>query len=946
MKKRLLIVVAAIIAVGVLAVVLLSHNHTYSDKYEFDNEQHWLECQGEKCEEKQDLSAHAWDEGRVVTSATHTAEGVFEHSCTVCDATKQVPIEKLLPSDGSIAFVDGFKLGKTYDGAVVAVKAESYMVVGDGEVSVEWYSGSQKLESAPVLPGTYSVKLILASTAKYNGAQTSHEFVIAKRSANISFVQDFALDKAYDGTPVSVDSDDYTVVGDGVVAVEWYCGDEKLASEPTLPGEYTLKIVIATSKLYNRAEKTLDFVISKGDGSVEFAQDLNLDKVYDGTPLTIENDDYTVVGDGAVTLEWYKGTEKLESAPTASGEYSVKIVLSEGENYNGAEDTLDFVISKADGSIEFAQDLNLDKVYDGAPLTIENDDYTVVGDGTVTFEWYKGTEKLDGAPTVLGEYSVKIVLSEGENYNGAENTLDFVISRADGSVKFAQDLNLDKVYDGTPVTIENDDYTVVGDGTVTFEWYKGTEKLDGAPTVLGEYSVKIILSEGQNYNGAEASLEFSIVSLIVEPGSIKIDGADELENEFCYVGGVSLDLKYTGEYATALGIGTVEYASKTSEDVSEWAWTTTVPTEKGKYAARIYFEGNEAFKSTYTDYVVFEIGDHVIDFKGECVGCDLSYLQKIELGTKFNIEYEDSTTIYYYLDTEIGQMYEIVRNEGDSSRFYFYNEDGTLVGNQTIGLKFIAEYERYYIVCSMSSKPTSAMTVNEYIPGYRQEGVVVHELKEGETLNVTITSREVWLKIDNTSGKYDKYMFIGSDPWGYDESFSLEGMFQKGWTSTGTSKGYENRIDFSDFKENNVIYYMVRYSEEMVGKSVSFNLLKPVSKMLSKNTTINIEGDEYITADGYAYLELGYSYEKVYGISGDLATIEVINKKSAEYLGEKDGVHYYRSNTTFDMCLVIKIQNREGSLLITEHTEHFDYEDGKCICGEVLSDDSTEESIE
>ena len=66
-------------------VLSASHKCSYGD-YKYSDTFHWLECS--ICLGKQNTKAHTWDEGVVITPATHTTAGVMKYSCTVCEFTK------------------------------------------------------------------------------------------------------------------------------------------------------------------------------------------------------------------------------------------------------------------------------------------------------------------------------------------------------------------------------------------------------------------------------------------------------------------------------------------------------------------------------------------------------------------------------------------------------------------------------------------------------------------------------------------------------------------------------------------------------------------------------------------------------------------------------------------------------------------------------------------
>lgn len=64
--------------------------HTFGDWEKHDAAQHRRICACGKVE----YEDHAWDEGKIITAATHLTEGEIDHTCTVCGALKREVIPK------------------------------------------------------------------------------------------------------------------------------------------------------------------------------------------------------------------------------------------------------------------------------------------------------------------------------------------------------------------------------------------------------------------------------------------------------------------------------------------------------------------------------------------------------------------------------------------------------------------------------------------------------------------------------------------------------------------------------------------------------------------------------------------------------------------------------------------------------------------------------------
>lgn len=77
----------------------LSHEHTFGDAWEHDEDGHWQIC--EECLGNSESQAHTWDEGTVILQPTETEEGIKKYVCTVCGQEKQehIPAETVPGGD-------------------------------------------------------------------------------------------------------------------------------------------------------------------------------------------------------------------------------------------------------------------------------------------------------------------------------------------------------------------------------------------------------------------------------------------------------------------------------------------------------------------------------------------------------------------------------------------------------------------------------------------------------------------------------------------------------------------------------------------------------------------------------------------------------------------------------------------------------------------------------
>jgi hypothetical protein len=199
-------------------------------------------------------------------------------------------------------------------------------------------------------------------------------------------------------------------------------------------------------------------------------------------------------GEGEVTYTYaVKGSDDFsETVPTAVNDYTVKATIAATDNYKAGTATADFTIAKAD----IAPTVSLDGWTYGEeanqPIVTGN-----TGKGVVTYLYKeKGASDMsciEEAPTQAGEYTVKAIIDETDNYNAGSATADFTIAKA-------------------KVTITADDKAIMREAALKELTYKVDGKiLDGdslgikvssnvKAAVAGKYVIKVAYTENANYD--------------------------------------------------------------------------------------------------------------------------------------------------------------------------------------------------------------------------------------------------------------------------------------------------------------------------------------------------------------------------------------------------------------------------------------------------------------
>lgn len=156
-------------------------------------------------------------------------------------------------------------------------------------------------------------------------------------------------------------------------------------------------------------------------------------------------------------------------------------------------------------------------IRNGEKELIKETDYTVSENGTITFSY----EYLDSLKA--GEYVFTVSYHPmGEEYVEKEGNkapaateIKLSVNKADSLVKFKDGVTFDKAYDTKAVVITEEDVEKSGStGNVRFTFEKKVndewQPMKEAPVAAGAYRVTAVLEEDDNYNFAEATLEFKI----------------------------------------------------------------------------------------------------------------------------------------------------------------------------------------------------------------------------------------------------------------------------------------------------------------------------------------------------------------------------------------------------------------------------------------------------
>lgn len=221
MKRKSFIAILAIAMVLVLSLAVLTacnnKKHNFSSKWEYDETSHWHECMTKKHSDVADKAEHVWDDGVVTKPAGYGVEGEKTFTCTVCRYEKTEPINALNAKDNEIVLKEGKTFGKEYDGKVVSITKDDFVIEGNREPAFMFKAkgadDNTYTATAPKEAGEYTVKVSVEATAEWKGATKTFDFEIAKKELTVE-----AATKAYDGNVTIEATPDGVVAGDAVTA--------------------------------------------------------------------------------------------------------------------------------------------------------------------------------------------------------------------------------------------------------------------------------------------------------------------------------------------------------------------------------------------------------------------------------------------------------------------------------------------------------------------------------------------------------------------------------------------------------------------------------------------------------------------------------------------------------------------------------------------------------
>lgn len=369
---------------------------------------------------------------------------------------------------------------------------------------------------APSEAGEYTLTVTIPATSEYTAGEASCKFVIAARKIEVSasvteLSREFGADKGTSAdafyTYLSL-TDGYSfAVNDtmeSVFAVVLKNAENEEINSIYSAGEYSVSL------------KLIDLNYTVSGETPVIAYSVTKAKMSVGVSIegwTFGSAPFAPVVSGIMEEAGYSftynGTENSgkvyssEDAPKNAGKYTVKVTVSDSDNYFGATAVSEeFVIERASFETEV---IVSDRVYGE---TAQLPSVTVnPGNGNVTYVYYSadGSVELGSeAPVNAGEYKVVATVAVTDNHNSATAEKAFKVEKAVISPVVSSVSG--SVYSGAAVAAALTEASNPGSAAVTyyFERLSGEEWLPVSEAkYAGSYRVKAAVGESGNYFGGE-----------------------------------------------------------------------------------------------------------------------------------------------------------------------------------------------------------------------------------------------------------------------------------------------------------------------------------------------------------------------------------------------------------------------------------------------------------
>ena len=335
------------------SIPALEHTHKFDNNvWEKDETNHWHPATCGHTDQKGSPEPHVWNEGEVTKPADYGVVGEKKFTCTKCGYEKTESIDALDAKDNEIKLVEGKTLGKEYDGEVVTITKDDFVIEGNRVPTFMFKAkgadDNTYAATAPKKAGEYTIKASVEGTAEWKATTNTFDFVITPMVIGVDWEQPYNNSNIMTGEPAELLAGDEAMI---TVTME---------SANVGAAVQSFKITGKDAGNYSLAIENINVDIVKADiVNFEISNAAVFEKGFyvGATNIPDPTTNYVEIGTGygertivwQMQLEsgvWSRNLTKEEVVGTA-GEYRVRIQYAEGDNYNfGATQYVSFTVKK------------------------------------------------------------------------------------------------------------------------------------------------------------------------------------------------------------------------------------------------------------------------------------------------------------------------------------------------------------------------------------------------------------------------------------------------------------------------------------------------------------------------------------------------------------------------------------------------------------------------
>ena len=383
--------------------------HTYGTEWTKDESGHWHESTCDATAPthdvmKGDFAAHTFDEGVVTKPADYGVVGKKKFTCTVCGYEKTEDIDALGAKDNEIKLAEGKTLGKEYDGEVVSITKDDFVIEGNRAPTIMFkVKGAEDDAYAAIAPkkaGEYTVKVSVAATAEWKSVTQTFDFAITTMVISVAWAPTYNNTNVFSGEPAELLDGEEAMI------------TVTMSSANVGAEVQSFEITGKDAGNYSLAREDVNVEIIKADINFEISNASAFNELFfvGATNIPDPTTNYVEIGTGygAKTIVWEQKLEngvwsrdltKEEVIQLKTGTFRVHIKYAEGDNYNFKDAFVEFTMKAKARRLTVKSFAG--KTYDGKPFA----NFT-----------FKNLVNKFGATTYDGVVNITEATESGEKY--------------------------------------------------------------------------------------------------------------------------------------------------------------------------------------------------------------------------------------------------------------------------------------------------------------------------------------------------------------------------------------------------------------------------------------------------------------------------------------------------------------------------------------------------